>query len=102
MADKTLAKGLYAKQGKFGLKISVKVEDFIDFLREHKNDKGYVNIDQNNVREPQEGKSPFYFTLDTWQPTSGITNGTPASKPEPKKQEVGQIPDGGDGSELPF
>lgn len=74
MSDKILVKGLYAKQGKFGMKISVKVDDLVQFLNTHKNEKGYVNIDQNNVKEPKEGKSPFYFTLDTWQPSEGITN----------------------------
>lgn len=73
MSEKTLVSGLYAKQGKFGIKISVKVDDFITFLNTHKNEKGYVNIDQNNVKEPKEGKSPFYFTLDTWKPSEGIT-----------------------------
>ncbi len=74
MSDKTLVSGLYAKQGKFGLKQSFKVDDFIAFLNTHKNDKGYVNIEQNFVKEPKEGKSPFYFTLDTWKPSEGITN----------------------------
>lgn len=87
MADKTLAKGLYAKQGKYGLKISIKVDEFIEFLKAHKNDKGYVNIDQNKVREPQEGKSPFYFTLDTWQPNNGKTNDTP-SEPKASNEEI--------------
>lgn len=51
MAEKILAKGLFANaphptapefvKGK----LSIKVDDFIEFLQANKNEKGYVNID---------------------------------------------------------
>lgn len=51
MAEKILAKGLFANAPHHEApdfvkcKISIKVDDFIEFLQANKNDKGYVNID---------------------------------------------------------
>jgi hypothetical protein len=51
MAEKILAKGLFANAPHHEApdfvkgKLSIKVDDFIEFLQANKNDKGYVNID---------------------------------------------------------
>ena len=51
MSEKVFAKGLYAKSKNEKApafvkgSLSIKVEDFITFLNEHKNDAGYVNLD---------------------------------------------------------
>lgn len=43
---------------------SFKVDDFIKFLKEHENEKGYVNLDLKKSK----GGDKTYFELDTWQP----------------------------------
>lgn len=44
-------------------KISVKVEEFIEYLKQNQ-DNGWVNI---NLLESKE-KKQLYFALDTWKP----------------------------------
>ena len=49
--------------------ISFKVEDVVAFLQQHKNEKGYVNVDFLRAK-PKEGESKGkpYFKLNTWKP----------------------------------
>jgi hypothetical protein len=69
MSEKKFAKGLYANKPKQGApdfvisRMSVKVDDFIAFLNEHKNEKGYVNIDQLAGKEDK-----FNFVLNEFKP----------------------------------
>lgn len=97
MADeKIYAKGAYAKQieGKYGdiLKLSLKVEDFKQFIDQHKNEKGYVNLAIMSKREPDERGNTHNVMLDTWKPQEGGQRSAPtqqrqASKPAPKQAE---------------
>lgn len=70
MADKTLAKGFYFDRPREGApdfvkgRMSVKVEDAIAFLNEHKNEAGYVNYD---LLQSKDG-TKLYFTLNDWKP----------------------------------
>ena len=43
--------------------VSFKVENFIKYLQENVNEKGYVNID---LKESREGK--YYADLNDWKP----------------------------------
>ena len=71
MSEKKFAKGLYANKPKQGApdfvtsRMSFKVDDFIAFLNEHKNEKGYVNIDQLAGKEDK-----FNFVLNEFKPKS--------------------------------
>lgn len=49
-------------------KIGIKVEEFIKYLGEKKNDKGYVNID---LLESKEGK--YYAKLNDWKPKNEMS-----------------------------
>lgn len=44
-------------------KVSVKVDSFIEFLKKHQNENGWVNID---LRKSQKGE--LYFALNTFKP----------------------------------
>ena len=77
MSNETIyAKGLYGKQPREGApeyaigQISVFVDDFITFMNEHKNEKGYVNLDMLKGKEnkisiklnkyvPKQNDTPF-------------------------------------------
>lgn len=43
-------------------KVSIKVNEFIEALKQHQNDKGWVNID---LKEAKSGG--LYFSLDTYK-----------------------------------
>lgn len=43
-------------------KVSIKVEEAIEFLKEHKNEAGYVNLDLLTSKENKP-----YFKLNNWK-----------------------------------
>lgn len=69
MSEKVFVKGLFVSAPHenapdFVLHdISIKCTDLVDFMRSHKNDKGYVNI---QVLRSREGKP--YAVLNDWKP----------------------------------
>ncbi len=68
--DKIFTKGLWVEKKTFDnggeiIKLSIKVEDFCNFIEEHMNEKGYVNID---LKAKKEDKSKYYGELNTYKP----------------------------------
>lgn len=64
-------------------RLSVKVDEAVAFLQEHKNEKGYVNLDLL-LKKDGEG---LYFKLNTWKPTIPGT-----SAPYPEEKPTGDQP----------
>lgn len=66
--EKKFATGVFIEEKTFDwgtiTKQSYKVDEFIKFLQENKNDKGYVNID---VKKSKDG-SKMYGELNTYLP----------------------------------
>ena len=83
MSEKKFAKGIYGSMKpqnapSFVLgRLSIKVEDAIQWLKENVNEKGYVNLD---VNEGREGKMSIF--LNEFKP-----NNQNAPKSTPKKAE---------------
>ena len=72
--EKIYAKGLFAKRNEKAPEfvicgLSVKTDDFIQFLKENTNEKGYVNL---QVRKSKD-KGTFYAVLDTFEPKTSTT-----------------------------
>lgn len=71
MSEKVFAKGLFAKAKNEKApafvkgSLSIKVEDFITFLNEHKNDSGYVNLD---LLENKTDPSKWNATINDFKP----------------------------------
>lgn len=71
MSEKVFAKGLFAKAKNEKApafvkgSLSIKVEDFIVFLNEHKNDSGYVNLD---LLENKTDPSKWNATINDFKP----------------------------------
>jgi hypothetical protein len=71
MSEKVFAKGLYAKAKNEKApafvkgSLSIKVEDFITFLNEHKNEQGYVNLD---LLENKTDPSKWNATINDFKP----------------------------------
>ena len=76
--NSTLPKGFFLKPPHAGVpdwikgQIGIKVSDAIDYLKEHENDRGYVNLD---LKESKGGK--LYLDLNTYV----SPNSTPAVTP---------------------
>ena len=91
------AKGLFAKRNEkapeFVLcSLSIKTDDFIQFLKENTNDKGYVNLQVLKSRE----KGTIYAILDTFEPK---TSSTPTQEKKVVKSDPFQ---NGNSGGLPF
>ena len=69
MTEKIFADGIYFDAPREGApefvkgKVSIKVDKALLFLKQHENEKGYVNLD---LLKSKEGK--LYFQLNTWVP----------------------------------
>lgn len=87
-------KNVFVKQGKFGTKVSFKVDAFIEELKTKKNSQGYVNIE---IKTSQSGDK-MYATYDNWEPANKGTAPAPkqAYSSKPKVQATS------DSDGLPF
>lgn len=70
MTDKLFAKGIFYKRRDgapdFVIgNLSVKKEDFVDFVNQHAGQDGWLNL---NILKSQSGKP--YIEVDTWQPNT--------------------------------
>ena len=69
------------------LKVNVKADELIKFLKDNKNSDGYVKLVIAKKKNIEPGKSTHYCTLDTWVspnktgPTSTKTVSKPTKKP---------------------
>ena len=101
MADKIFPKGLIYKKAREGAPdfvkgaLSVKVDEFADFLEEHKDEGGWVNID---LLESREGKA--YCALNSWKPKPSAGSDGPPPVPVEAQSSAssGEI----DPNDIPF
>jgi len=99
--EKNYAKGLFVKRNEKApefvmCKLSIKTDDFIQFLHENTNEKGYVNLQVLKGKN----KGTFYAVVDTFIPkTDNVST-------EPKKPVKTQVNDpfknGNSDGDLPF
>lgn len=68
MAEKKYINSLYVKTGKYGLRVSGKVEDICKELQQHANDRGYINLDINERKTPSDKGITHSVVLDEWEP----------------------------------
>ena len=67
-APKTSAKQVTFNSGKSILKLGIHAETMIEFLRQHANEKGYVNLGISERREVGQYGDTHCVWLDTWKP----------------------------------
>ncbi len=97
--EKVFPKGLFANEKPAGtmtvIKLDIKVDEFIAFLNQHKNEKGYVKVDLFKNRPDSSSKNTHYAVLNTWKPDSAE---------KPKAPEVPKVDDFAEpiGDDLPF
>jgi len=84
--EKIYAKGLFAKRNENApdfvtCSLSIKTDDFIQFLRENTNEKGYVNLQVLKSKD----KGTLYAIVDTFTPK---TDNVSTEKKKPVKTKV--------------
>lgn len=99
VAPKIYVDGLFLREQKFPdggsrLKVSVLVEKFAKFVKEHKKVDGFLNFDIVAKREPTD-KYTHYGVLDTWQKPNSDTKPVVKSvaKPVTKAKETEPVAD---------
>ena len=98
--EKKYAKGLFAKRNDKApdfvvCSLSFKTDEFIQFLRENTNDKGYVNLQVLKSKD----KGTLYAVLDNFEPKT--TTAPTQVKKSVKTQENDPFQNGNSG-EMPF
>jgi hypothetical protein len=91
MSDKVYLNGLIIKgrENQFGeeeLKVSVKVEDLVKELQQHKDERGWVNLEIRKKKQPSDKGVSHYTVLDTWKP-SGQAPAMPQSNDFPAVED---------------
>lgn len=81
------------------LKLGVHADTMIDFLNQHRNEKGYVNIAISPRKEVGQYGDTHSVTLDTWKP--GQRRNAPARQPAPEPPTQSAQP-GDDSDSVPF
>ena len=99
--EKNYAQGLFVKRNEKApefviCKLSIKTDDFIQFLNKNTNEKGYVNLQVLKSKD----KGTLYAVVDTFTPkTDNVST-------EPKKPVKTQVNDpfqnGNSDGDLPF
>ena len=65
------AKQVEFKSGKSILKLGINVDSLIVFLKDHRNEKGYVNLGISERKAVGKHGETHTVWLDTWKPTYG-------------------------------
>ena len=100
--EKIYAKGLFAKRNEKAPEfvicgLSVKTDDFVQFLKENTNEKGYVNLQVLRSKD----KGTLYAVVDTFEPKASTTS--TEVKKAVKTQESDPFQNGNsDENDLPF
>ena len=99
--EKIYAKGLFVKRNEKApefvvCSLSLRTDDFIQFLKENTNEKGYVNLQVLKGKD----KGTLYAILDTFEPK---TNTTPTQEKKLVKTKVNDpFQNGNSDGDLPF
>lgn len=68
MTEKIYFNSLFCKKSKYGIKLTGKAEDVIKAIQQHANEKGYINLELLEYKEPKQNGITHYITVDTWTP----------------------------------
>ena len=76
MADKNYIKGIFIKEGKYDLRVSINLETFFESLEPIQNDKGYANILIKKRKEEGKFGDTHYCIENDWKPNKEGTANT--------------------------
>ena len=101
MEEKKFVTGMFVKRNEKApefvvCKISIKADDFDEFVKENKNEKGYVNLQVLRSKD----KGTLYAVVDTFEPKASTAS--TEIKKAVKTQESDPFQNGNSGEGLPF
>ena len=100
MEEKKYAKGLFVKRNEKApefviCNLSLKADDFTQFLKENTNEKGYVNLQVLRSKD----KGTLYAEVDTFEPKASTASTEVKKSVKTQESDPFQNEDNGD---LPF
>ena len=98
--EKIYAEGLFAKRNEKApefvvCNLSIKADDFMQFLEENTNEKGYVNLQVLRSKD----KGTLYAVLDTFEPKASTA---PTQAKKSVKTQTNDPFQNGNSGDLPF
>ena len=70
MSEKIYIKTVKAKESQYGVKLAFNAEELIAQIKEHKNDKGYINLELKKRKDADKFGNTHYLEVDTYKPES--------------------------------
>lgn len=95
---KCSAKQVTFRNGNSILKLGLHAETVAEWLREHANEKGWVNIGISSRKQPSQYGETHTVWLDTWKPQPQEQPAQPA--PQPQRDSRDLLPNENDS--IPF
>jgi hypothetical protein len=78
MSEKTYAKGIFVtERNQYFMSVNIKFEDFMQFCKQHINEKGYVPLTFGKKKEVGKFGDTHWVALNDWKPESKETTITP-------------------------
>lgn len=91
---KSSAKIVTFRDGGSLMKLSFQVDALIEFLKQHRNERGYINLNVTERKTPSQYGETHSVWLDTWKPRQGPDSDTPATERQQAREErVNRPPD---------
>lgn len=67
MSEKIYINGMYCKKSQYGIKITGKADKIIEQIQANTNEKGYINLELKERRQPDENGNTHYVQVDTYE-----------------------------------
>lgn len=105
---KSSAKAFKFNDGNETINLSFKTAEFIEFIKTHTNEKGYINLNVSPRRQTGEYGDTHSVSLNPWKPRDGqTTTKTPPTRQSSAPSNVARnspapAPSQDDDSDVPF
>ena len=81
----TYLNGIFAKKGKFSIKLSGNADIICSEIQKNKKANGSIRLELKERKEPDKNGNTHYITVDEWEPTAGYET--------EKKAVINETPD---------
>lgn len=95
MSEKTYINNISVKENQYSINVSMNFAKFIEEVKEHVNEKGYLNLTLGKRKIAGKYGETHYCAINDWKPSGEVNRGV---KNENKSVEVDEDLD----SSLPF
>lgn len=92
MSETIYINGVNGKKTMYGTRLSIKAEKFIEEIKSHTNESGYINIIVKDRKTADKYGNNVYIVLDTWKPDPTKAKSGTAQSPAASVQNTDDLP----------